>query len=438
MEKQIFASLEIADHEIRLILGEFHNTRFNVLKTERVECASIEKSSNTKYDSLKIKNKDQISNTIKKMLDNASSNVGAKIENVILSIPSTNVVRKAVTITQRNEDYNRLITPYEINRAYKKAMDTPIDNQHIVVNAICSKFIYQGNVSRKIPYNKVCDEYTMVIDLYMTNRQLTFDLVSCVEATGCKVLDICLDAYALAKEISLFEHEMNDNIILVKLEQQSTTISYFSENRLLSSRVLNEGYLAWGMQFALKQEVPKNVVASIILNNGRLNSSSYSDHVIYLWSKNNVKHVLSDRQLQELLQPSLKEWSSIIEEICIQKTETKNNRVILCGEGADIEGLDRYLEKLTGCDVKKYIPDTLGARTPALANCLGLFFAYKDHQDILGKQQTSINMMQFNKAIGVSKESKEIDTVSSDNENTITGKLKNIWFDFTSKKGKDE
>lgn len=38
MDKQIFAALEVADHEIRLIVGEFFNTRFNIIKVERVNC----------------------------------------------------------------------------------------------------------------------------------------------------------------------------------------------------------------------------------------------------------------------------------------------------------------------------------------------------------------------------------------------------------------
>jgi cell division protein FtsA len=31
-DKQIFAALEAADHEIRLVVGEFFNTRFNIIK----------------------------------------------------------------------------------------------------------------------------------------------------------------------------------------------------------------------------------------------------------------------------------------------------------------------------------------------------------------------------------------------------------------------
>jgi cell division protein FtsA len=40
-EKQIFAALEIADHEVRLIVGEFFNTRFNIIKVERVPVTGL-------------------------------------------------------------------------------------------------------------------------------------------------------------------------------------------------------------------------------------------------------------------------------------------------------------------------------------------------------------------------------------------------------------
>ena len=39
--KQIFAAVEITDHEVRLIVGEFFNTRFNIIKVERVPVSGL-------------------------------------------------------------------------------------------------------------------------------------------------------------------------------------------------------------------------------------------------------------------------------------------------------------------------------------------------------------------------------------------------------------
>ena len=40
-DKQIFTALEVADHEVRLIVGEFFNTRFNIIKVERIPCNGL-------------------------------------------------------------------------------------------------------------------------------------------------------------------------------------------------------------------------------------------------------------------------------------------------------------------------------------------------------------------------------------------------------------
>ena len=43
-DKQIYASVEIADHEVRLVVGEFYETRFNILRVEKVRFNGVEDS----------------------------------------------------------------------------------------------------------------------------------------------------------------------------------------------------------------------------------------------------------------------------------------------------------------------------------------------------------------------------------------------------------
>ncbi len=43
-EKQIFAAVEVSDHEVRLIVGEFFNTRFNIIKVVRAAKSEAKRS----------------------------------------------------------------------------------------------------------------------------------------------------------------------------------------------------------------------------------------------------------------------------------------------------------------------------------------------------------------------------------------------------------
>ncbi len=437
MEKQIYAALEIADHEVRLILGEFFNTRFNVLKTERAECECFEKKANSNGLIIKIKDKKEVTKTIKKVIENASNNLGSQIENVLLCIPSFDIKREPLSLTEENQNYDKLITHYEIGRTLKKAMQSRNDDNYAFTNAVCSKFTDNKTTSRRVPFNKKCDEYSVLIDLYMANRKLTYDLVSCVEDAECKVLDISLDVYAIAKELSLFEQNMEQNVVVVKLEQETTTIAYFSDNRLISSKIIDNGFLKWGLEFSIKQHIPKNVVASIILNNANFENNCISENIVYLWSENNVKHALSEKQLSELLNDGFNEWCEMIADVCMQSKDSKN-KVILTGEGASIDGIDSVLQNKFDLDIKKYIPDTLGARTPALISCLGMFYAYSDQEKYFARNENSINMAQFKKSIGIIPEEENQNQETEGTSTGLTGKIKNIWFDFTAKKGKED
>ena len=41
-DRQILAALEITDHEVRLLVGEYHDTRVNVLRTEIVPVKAMD------------------------------------------------------------------------------------------------------------------------------------------------------------------------------------------------------------------------------------------------------------------------------------------------------------------------------------------------------------------------------------------------------------
>lgn len=43
-KKRVYAAIEIADQEIRLIVLEIFEARYNVLRTERVACSGVDKN----------------------------------------------------------------------------------------------------------------------------------------------------------------------------------------------------------------------------------------------------------------------------------------------------------------------------------------------------------------------------------------------------------
>ena len=84
-KKEIYASIEIADHEVRLVVGEFYETRFNILRVEKAPIQGIEKQ--------KIMDEQNVVNGIIKAKKQAEDALGYHIERVLAAIPSVNVQR---------------------------------------------------------------------------------------------------------------------------------------------------------------------------------------------------------------------------------------------------------------------------------------------------------------------------------------------------------
>ena len=227
MDKQIFAALEIADHEVRLLVGEFFNTRFNIIKVERVPVAGVQFHQLTEPN--------EVVKAIRRAAENASRMIGARIERVLLSIPSRDMMRKSLKITVPVSSFDRRVTVLDVREAVKNAMKTKVENGLALISAVCVRYTCNGISTRRMPIGELCDELTVDVDLLCANRKIAFEYVNCVEQAGLEVLDISLDSFAIAKEAALFEQTMDQNLILIRLEEQTTTLSLLSKGKLAIS-----------------------------------------------------------------------------------------------------------------------------------------------------------------------------------------------------------
>ena len=113
-KKRVYAAIEIADQEIRLIVLEIFEARYNVLRTERVACSGVDKNQ-------KIVDESAIVTAIRQAITNAQAALGYRIERVLLAVPSVNaicVAHKKVRV--QIEDGTKNIRLFHIQQGYKK------------------------------------------------------------------------------------------------------------------------------------------------------------------------------------------------------------------------------------------------------------------------------------------------------------------------------
>ena len=201
-DKQIFAALEITGHEVRLIVGEFFNTRFNIIKVEQVPCTGLSLNA--------VEQPEEVVDAIQKAAADASKLIGAPLQKVILAIPSVNMHRYSVKVTVPIEGIDGEITVENIRQAMRKAQTINIGKGYALIQTDCVKYTVNGISTRRLPIGEKARQLTVEIDMLCADRKLSFDLVGCVEKAGLSVMDIYLDIYAVSRTVGGSERDHSE------------------------------------------------------------------------------------------------------------------------------------------------------------------------------------------------------------------------------------
>ena len=195
-KKEIYASIEVADHEVRLVDGEFYETRFNILRVEKAPIQGIE--------NLSIVDEQNVVNGIIKVKKQAEDVLGYHIERVLLAIPSVSVQRHNKRVTVIPDASSKRIRLSDIQKGLNEAVCFKPDPELELVNIGCIKYITNGITSRKMPIDETADVMHMSVDLLYADKEIVYAYARCIEKAGLEILDVCLDSYAMANEAAVF------------------------------------------------------------------------------------------------------------------------------------------------------------------------------------------------------------------------------------------
>lgn len=370
-DKQIYASVEIANHEVRLVVGEFYETRFNILRVEKVRFNGIE-------DNV-IVNESNVVTALIKAVDNASNILGYRIERILLAIPCVDVKRhsRRVNVMVKSGKVRLSDVQNGINEAIQYAPEENLE----LVNIGCIKYVINGISSRKLPLNEVCDAFSMEIDLFYANKRILYSYARCVEKAGLQILDICLDAYAIAEEAAIFEQTIENYIVLLNLSRQNTTLSLFSHGKLLSCESLHEGYGSWVSALKEDYNIKTENAVRLIKENATFQDEPNGNRPVFIWAENDKQCTITLNELNKVITPDALEWIERVNDACSPILAMGEMKYILTGDGLDIQGLRHLFTKLNA-PASVYVPQTIGGRSCSMSVNLGMFYAWRTLNEI--------------------------------------------------------
>lgn len=412
IKKEIYAAVEIADHEIRLVVGEFFDTRFNILRVERTPVKGVEDK--------RIVNEQLVVNGIRKIVKLANDALGFTIERVLLAIPSVTVERHNKRVNVYPEGGSKRIRLSHIQGGLNEAITYKPNPDLELVNVGCIKYITNGITSRKMPIDESADMMIMDIDLLYADKEIVYSYARCIEKAGLEILDVCLDSYAIAQEAAVFEQTVDKYVVLIDIARQNTTLSLFTHGKLVNCEVLNDGYGKWLTSLREDYHLQDNIGFRLVQNTCNLLDDVVKDNVIYIWSENGMQKQISEKGVQEAVAPYMNAWIEMVNEACQPIIESGDVRYLITGEGCEIQSLQQLLPNFNA-KASVYVPQTIGARDCSLVACLGLFYSWKETLNIRKDDRISCDIYEVESAVeSVAKKS------AVDDEGGFTKKLKSI------------
>lgn len=416
--KQIFTAVEVSDHEVRLVVGEFFNTRFNIIKVERVPCFGLSFN--------EITNPTEVTQAIRTAADNAKKMLGAEIRKVIVSMPSYRFKKYTVKSTVDIQGIDSNVTIQDVREAVKKAESAKIDKSYALIQANCLRYTVNGVTTKRIPLGEHCAQMSVDIDLFCADRQLSFDLISCVENAGLDVMDIFPDVYAVGKEAALFEQSTGNQVIILKMERNVTTLALAKNGRISTAAVMPAGTGALASAVCDQYGLKSDTAVELMKYSVNLNQTVYSTNPAHIWAEGKESRTINEQQLVDCLRPNIDLWLDSLEKTCRPILQAGPTTVMITGEGGETQGLSELVQQKLGVETRCYIPETLGGRNAGLTGCLGLFYAYQDKLPITGSVEDSLDMDAFAKAVSFREKTAK---KQENKDDTLTNKLKGLFLE---------
>lgn len=410
-KKRVYASIEIADQEIRLVVLEIFEARYNVLRVESVTCTGVK-------DQV-IVNEANVVTAIRTAVTNAQAALGYRIERVLLAVPSLNVMRSNQKVHVQIEDGTRAIRLFHIQQGYNKAIQKKLGDDIEFVNANKISYIVNSQEEKKLPIGKECDEFVMDVDLLYANKEMIYSYARCIEQANLEILDLCLDAYAIAQETAVLVQSNDRPIIQLDLEKDHCTMAFFAKGKLMNCAILDKGYNSFVEEITKKYHLTDEVGYRLLQNIFSSNEDENSDVIVYIEQKEDMRVEISAKELAKECLPKIRQWIASVNETCAPIVRQGNTKYVVTGKGSNISVL-KDMDKAFNAEAMIYEERSVGARDGAYVCCLGMAYAWQDINRIRHLNRISANNNELEASIDSIKQR------SKNGEGGFTKKLKSV------------
>jgi len=339
-----------------------------------------------------IKNLELTSNNIEKVISNAESHFGKKIEEIWIGFSGKHVdginEHGSVVISGRDHE----VTRDDIERVIVQAKTKvePLPDSRMVIKEIPRWYKIDGEDMIKRPIGMSGKKLGVKMHLIMSNAQQIKNIEKCVNNVGVYLNDTIPNV--LASSLSVMDHDASElGCVVIDMGAGTTDISVYVDDALFYTDVMDIGRNIVTRDIAKVLRTPRNKAEKIKKEYGTTFLDDYIDgeETFKVPSVGGRKsREITREELCSIIRPRMEEISDFI--LKKLKATTLNFQrdlgagIILTGGMANLHGLDKLMEQIFDLPVivgKPKNVDGLDVQKPEYASAVGVLKYGLEHYD---------------------------------------------------------
>ena len=273
---EVYAVLDIGSATIELLVGEIMNSNLHVLFSKKVPSHGVKKGI--------IEDEHLLVNDIKAVVQEANEFLDGEIKAIGLTIPTirSKLYQSNSTVSLNHE---AKITKDDIVRGLKLSTKFKRSSDEEVVCVIPVKFNGDFGISNQPPIGE--SSRNLIVDTLVITSQksILYPYIMAVEKAGLEVMDICINAFACAKE-AFDAVYLQEGAVLIDMGYKTSTISFYKDGYLKYLTVCSVGGYNLTRAIAQNLQISMNQAEAYKIKYGSLDYTiGHSFNRITGWTK---------------------------------------------------------------------------------------------------------------------------------------------------------
>ena len=334
---EVYAVLDIGSASIELLVGEIINSNLHVLFSKKVPSHGVKKGI--------IEDENLLVNDIKGVVQEANDFLDGEIKAVGLTIPTIRSKLYQSNSSVSLSDHDK-ISKDDIVRGLKLSTKFKKSHEEEVVCVIPVRFNGDFGISQVPPIGEASRNLIIDTLIITSQKQILYPYIMAVEKAGLEVMDICINAFACAKE-AFDAIYLQEGALIIDMGYKTSTISFYKDGYLKYLTVCSVGGYNLTRAIAQHLQISMNQAETYKVKYGSLDYTVGQEDTIHTTELPDGRKDYTQKDFAGILEEAAVDMLNVIKEKMGVIDNGQHYETLIVGGGGELELLRRSSESFS-------------------------------------------------------------------------------------------